>query len=749
MQLVELLEVPQLVDACARNNFHDEAIELAAFVNSLERKYLLISSDNNKDNQDDDKAKLIESQTDNRFSSNGNISKQQQQSSIDDNSIASHQSEHISKNDNGTRVIQGIVDEVQKSLITLRQQLLAELTENTTLSRELHILSILRKLDNLFIDRKLALEKFENQARYKSMTEEAKQQQRNELLKFFETRLQMCFLEVRSIWLKKSLDRIIQGQYSHEDLSPLSAVNSSASATGGVSMVNISNDSNTTLSSGTTYVNTNTNLNDPYGQAIAMLELCRSSWLSIMTQFIALFQDNPKDSLKSAPSNLLLGAWLTTQVNILLNELKRLLPLIEEGTSLRTVLEQGLLFAQRMGEAGGDFSGLIVPLFQEVIVERLQLKLNVSLTHFKSIVATERWGIGGSANGSGSGSGSTAGMETIKSGSGSNSASSHKNDDEQIDAIVPLFTTHHLEAINGLESLTMSGALGTGTNADDDDTKYIGELMMYLPLAYFCNDMLETLNFVRECPMLGAKDDILSLITETLHACCVYIVSEAGHIKSAGRKHLGNAPVTETNQTNRGSKDNHRVSDPLQCIRGLDYVSVTAADLDHVNQRQLDIMYALATNKVLIPHILTCFDQIFQISASGEATAGTGTASTGTHKKTKKDKIHAFRLNKYASEAKAVLSPETYKVLISCIKVLEDGKLLPSVQNIFSSPMASRAPAVAVISTSIDGEKIDTTSAAGNDNIIFPSKDSFSTASPSSSSLSIPLPDSSSNLNQL
>ena len=41
MQLIELLEIPQLVDACARNGFHEEALELANFVNGLESRHLL------------------------------------------------------------------------------------------------------------------------------------------------------------------------------------------------------------------------------------------------------------------------------------------------------------------------------------------------------------------------------------------------------------------------------------------------------------------------------------------------------------------------------------------------------------------------------------------------------------------------------------------------------------------------------------------------------------------------------------
>jgi hypothetical protein len=40
LQLVELLEVPQLMDACIRNGLFFEAVDLVAFANTLERRHL-------------------------------------------------------------------------------------------------------------------------------------------------------------------------------------------------------------------------------------------------------------------------------------------------------------------------------------------------------------------------------------------------------------------------------------------------------------------------------------------------------------------------------------------------------------------------------------------------------------------------------------------------------------------------------------------------------------------------------------
>lgn len=135
MQLVELLEVPQLVDACARNGFYDEALELANFVNGLERRHLLASE-----------VQVTRNGGPNEADSVG------------------------TKRRGGSNVVQSIVNDVYKTLLSLRSQLLQLLTDDSSLPQELQILGTLRKLDSLVIDRQLSLERYNNE-KFAAMTD--------------------------------------------------------------------------------------------------------------------------------------------------------------------------------------------------------------------------------------------------------------------------------------------------------------------------------------------------------------------------------------------------------------------------------------------------------------------------------------------------------------------------------------------------------------------------------------------------
>lgn len=116
LQLLELLELPQLVESCARNGLLDEAIELSAFVKSLERRHILTHEVKSSEVADGRDAQPLGRQN----------------------------------------VIQTIVKDVNESLRSLRIQLLQLLSDNVSMAKQIHVLAILRKLDTIISDSSMA-----------------------------------------------------------------------------------------------------------------------------------------------------------------------------------------------------------------------------------------------------------------------------------------------------------------------------------------------------------------------------------------------------------------------------------------------------------------------------------------------------------------------------------------------------------------------------------------------------------------
>lgn len=271
-----------------------------------------------------------------------------------------------------------------------------------------------------------------------------------------------------------------------------------------------------------------------------------------------------------------------------------------------------------------------------------------------------------------------------------------------------MFSIHHLEnpeqeALSGLSSM-----------APDDETRYIAELMLYPPIAYLCNHILESVNFIRECPLLSARKSLYKRMAEFFESCCRLLVSESTNIRSVGGKYLSPPTAVHESSFSKAKTQDYKSTptltdknDPLYVVRGKDYVSVCSPKTADVttgtsaSPAKLDQLYAAAVAKVLIPHVLTCFDQLFDVhSASSSVTSATASNT--------KRKILTFRISVNFKEAQSVLSHDSYLILLSCWQVLESAKLLPiaSIKPLLTQTNASSSPNLDDIKTLTEADNV-------------------------------------------
>jgi hypothetical protein len=661
MQLVELLEVPQLVDACARNGFHDEALELANFVNGLERRHLLAEG----------------------LKGTGGST----------TSATTH--DELKR---GSIVIQSIVGDVHAALLSLRRHLIGQLSEETSLPKELQALATLRKLDALFIDRQLSLERHDNPL-VQGMDDGQRAQLRAFFIRNSETRLQLEYLEARTMWMHRTRDSLATA-------SVLKNGGSSSSSSGGDKDGAISSGDATASGGGMT------TSRGPYPQAIELLDAHRSAWFNVVTEYRALFDASTStdggssgsggqgDASSSSSTGLfgrwgssassqqpsiaeaaaalskgkdlwgrgvsagaILTAWFSTQLHELLAELEVLCACMDDGNALRATLEQALFFAARMGDVGFDFTASLLPIFRNVVLLRVSRAWNKATEEFKTVLATERF----------IADGTNKSKSTTRVGSGMQ--------------VVPLYLQQAPSGLGlGLHNNTNSGGAGGGGNsvlaqamktpvkstgssvaaaAEGIDTSVLAseelpaptELPRYPPLAFLANALLAQLNFLRECPLQNVQIETENMLGGVLKHVGEHLAAQKGSLDERGGRYLagekggaGAATATET--------------------------------------ATMSTLYARAFAFELAPHVLSAFDCVYRPNniatrALTQATATAASASGGGNNKRVPVSLAALRVERLM-DAQTFLSPECYSFLhaswqpLMTAQLLEEKALTPS-----------------------------------------------------------------------
>jgi hypothetical protein len=149
--LLELLELPSLMDACVRSSLYEDALSIAAFANTLERRHLM------------------------------------------DNGELEHQKRGV--------VVAGVISEIRRREADLRRQLIHRLRGDVTMPQCLEVVTALRRLNGVELERRGRGGGGGADADYLESVHAA-----------MELRLQVDFLEARDVWLEGGVTKVGSAQ---------------------------------------------------------------------------------------------------------------------------------------------------------------------------------------------------------------------------------------------------------------------------------------------------------------------------------------------------------------------------------------------------------------------------------------------------------------------------------------------------------------------------------------------------------
>jgi conserved oligomeric Golgi complex subunit 8 len=167
--LIELLELPSLMDACIRSNLYEEAIQIASFGNTLERRHNVMTS-----------------------MASGGI-----------NSVSSDSFNM----QGGNSVVAQVVSQIRSRQNDFRRHLLHRLKSYVTMPDCLEIVTSLRRLDSIDLERITV-------ANPSEADKAALPVDKEKMHVAMEQKLQIDFLEARDFWIDTIVPTVVSGSSS-------------------------------------------------------------------------------------------------------------------------------------------------------------------------------------------------------------------------------------------------------------------------------------------------------------------------------------------------------------------------------------------------------------------------------------------------------------------------------------------------------------------------------------------------------
>jgi len=316
--LLELLELPQLMDACVRSNLYDDALAISSLANSLERRHV---------------------------TSSGN-------------------------EEQGQGVVQTVIYNIRCREVDLRKHLLSRLRGDVSMPQCLEIVTALRRLNGIEVEKRQFQSGNSNTSSSSSVTGGQTNAAAEQLYAGMEVRLQVDFLESRDVWLEAGVKRFAvqsQGTAAHSHTAEYLSMS-------------------------------------PTEMLLEVIESYRTRCFEIATQFLAIFRASGSTSAvaggtgtqptsTSTSPTMLLSLWTTRRIELFLSLLQSHLdasllltnnrthstnkhppssqknsPTAGGAAILRDALEATSFFAVSMGRIGADFQSRLAPIFEPRLV---------------------------------------------------------------------------------------------------------------------------------------------------------------------------------------------------------------------------------------------------------------------------------------------------------------------------------------------------------------------------------------------